>query len=141
MRKQKESKKMILTMLFLVVVLAIIVLFLYIPKEMSYESLDCKGLYKEKILIVDLANYCLNDEDCKVVTDFVSEGCNCYEIINKNEDINQIKNRIDEVDKLYNEKNCSEEIPTSCAQCLMPSEESIKCINRKCVEFPFPIDL
>ena len=127
---EKESKKTIWTMLIIVVILAIIVTILYIPKEMGFSALTCNELLEENILIIDSANYCSNNNDCMISTDIVMHICGCYELINKNVNLEEIKNKGTKINAFYLEKNCSMPL---CEPCSVPSKESIRCINNKCV--------
>lgn len=127
---QKGNKKTIWIMLIIVVGLAAAAVILYIPREMGFSNLSCDQLNKENILIIDNANYCLNDDDCIITADIVMHMCGCYELVNKNINLGEIKNKRDEIDNLYREKSCP--IP-SCAACNVPSKDSIRCINKKCI--------
>ena len=84
MAKEENNKRIIIIMLVIVVVLAIVVVLLYIPKEMGYSNLDCDGLVKESALIIESYNYCSDDEDCIITQDIILHMCGCFEIINKN---------------------------------------------------------
>ncbi len=129
-KSQKENKKTIWTMLIITITLAIIVIILYIPKQFGYLNLSCDELLKENILIIDSANYCLNDDDCMITTEVVMHICGCYELINKNTDLDEIKKRGSKINELYVKKICP---IADCFMCNVPSKESIKCINKKCV--------
>ncbi len=128
-KKENENKRIIIIMLVITVVLAIVAILLYIPKQLGYSNLSCGELDKENALIIESANNCKINSDCIIETDVIMHQCGCYELINKNTDMEWLKLQESKISQLYTEKNCP--IP-ECGQCEMPIESSVKCLEGKC---------
>jgi hypothetical protein len=127
-----QHKKIIWVMLIIVIILAILVVILYIPQQLGFSNLSCDELNNESLLVIDSANYCSGNDDCMIATDVIMHQCGCYELVNKNVDLEEIKNKRDEIDNLYNKKSCPV-LLSDCIKCVIPEKNDIKCIDNKCI--------
>ncbi len=98
-----------------------------VPQETDTEAeTDCNRLKEEITALINQANYCTADSDCKIVHEWY-----CYQIVNKNADLTALKAKIRE----YNGDSPGTSCPVMQVMCKpTPSEEDIRCVNSRCVE-------
>lgn len=127
---KENNQKIIWTMLIITVVLAVIVILLFLQRDMGYNNLNCEQLMTESNLIAESENYCNVDSECIIETEVIMHLCGCYELVNKNTNISTLLEKGLKIGKLYLEKSCPVE---NCALCEVPNQDKVKCIDRRCV--------
>ena len=117
------NKKYLFTIIGLLIIGIAIIFFIFIPNNFS-----CDNLEEEVHQLLEDANYCNVDSDCEINTEFWCPF-GCYNLVNKNADLNQIRNLVAE----YGE-NC----PVCLYDCdRAPKQEEVQCKNSKCIDIRY----
>ena len=92
----------------------------------TLRGINCSALENEIMDGLEKINYCMSDSDCKLSEDFLGCPFGCYHLINKGENLVDLK-------KLANRYQ------GECEKCfykcgMPPSQEEINCIKGKCMD-------
>jgi len=117
------DKKYLYIIIVLLIISLITLYFLLNPNNITCESKE-----KKVFTLLEKANYCKVDTDCEVNTEFLCPF-GCYSLVNKNVDLNQIRELISDY-----ENHCLE-CKYKCG--IVPKKEEIRCIDGKCMELRY----
>jgi hypothetical protein len=105
--------------------IVIILVIIGVISFFKISSIRAKGLEIEINKSINGANYCSTDSDC--ITTQLGQPFGCFNIINKDFDLIDIKNKIE----TYKKNDYS--VPKNYNCTPVPNREELKCENNKCI--------
>lgn len=110
------------TLLFAILLPALLILGVLFNYSSTHEKIDCKKLLKETETLIKKANYCSTDSDCRMVRNMRCPF-GCYWVLNKEANLENVNQAIS---KYFT--NCE-----GCRyRCGMLVNPVLKCVEKKC---------